>query len=143
MYSNILVPVDLNEESSWKKALPVAVEYCKAFKARLHVMTVVPDLRRALEAQLYFPPDYEEKVQAEAEKQLQALIKKQVPKDVAVQHGVTVGTIYDEIVKAAKRGKVDLIIMASHRPAAQDYLIGPNATRVVRHFDRSVLVVRD
>jgi nucleotide-binding universal stress UspA family protein len=143
MYSNILVPVDLNEQSSWKRALPVAVEYCKAFAARLHVMTVVPDLRGTLEAQLYFPPDYEEKVQAEAEKQLQALIKKQVPKGVVVQHSVAVGTVYDEIVKAARRNKADLIIMASHRPAVQDYLIGPNAARVIRHFDRSILVVRD
>ena len=37
---------------------------------------------------------------------------------------------------------VDLIAMASHRPALKDYLIGPNAARVVRHADVSVLVVR-
>lgn len=142
MYSNILVPVDLNEESSWVKALPVAAEYCKAFTAHLHVLTVVPDLRKTLETQLYFPPDFEEKAQAQAERQLQALIKKQVPKDVPVEHSVAIGTIYDEIVKTARRIKADLIVMASHRPAVQDYLIGPNAARVIRHFDGSILVVR-
>ena len=38
--------------------------------------------------------------------------------------------------------KPDLIVMASHRPELKDYLIGPNAARVVRHADCSVQVVR-
>ena len=33
--------------------------------------------------------------------------------------------------------------MASHRPELRDYLIGPNAARVMRHADASVLVVRE
>jgi nucleotide-binding universal stress UspA family protein len=33
--------------------------------------------------------------------------------------------------------------MGSHRPNMSDYLIGPNAARVVRHAPVSVLVVRD
>lgn len=32
--------------------------------------------------------------------------------------------------------------MAAHRPELQDYLLGLNATRVVRHAKVSVLVVR-
>ncbi len=94
-------------------------------------------------AQLYFPPDFEKKALAETEKQLQALITKQVPKGIDVDGVVALGTIYDEIVKMAKQISADLIVMASHRPGLQDYLIGPNATRVIRHYDRSVLIVRD
>lgn len=143
MYSTILVPIDLNEESSWKKALPTAVEYAKQFGAQLHVMTVVPDLRKTLAAQLFFPPDFESKELAEAEKQLRDLVKKLVPKELTVKRSVALGTIYHEIVETAKRVDADLIVMQSHRPGAQDYLIGPNAARVLRHFNRSVLVVRD
>jgi nucleotide-binding universal stress UspA family protein len=143
MYKNIVVPVDLNEESSWKKALPTAAGFAKTFGAQLYVITVVPDLRKTLEAQLYFPPDFEQKTLAETEKQLQALIDKQLPKGVRVQHRVLMGTIYERIVNTAAELEADLIIMASHRPALQDYLLGPNAARVIRHFDRSVLVVRD
>ena len=33
MYENILLTVDLNEVSSWRKALPTAVECCRAFGA--------------------------------------------------------------------------------------------------------------
>ena len=53
------------------------------------------------------------------------------------------GTIYDEILAVADEIGADLIVMASHRPALRDYLLGPNAARVVRHAKQSVLVVRD
>ncbi len=43
MYKNILLTVDLTEESSWKKALPTAVEYFQCAGATLHVLSVVPD----------------------------------------------------------------------------------------------------
>ncbi len=33
--------------------------------------------------------------------------------------------------------------IGSHRPELKDYLLGPNAARVVRHANCSVLVVRD
>ena len=46
------------------------------------------------------------------------------------------------ILAAAKEYAADLIIMGSHRPELQDYLLGPNAARVVRHSAKSVLVVR-
>jgi nucleotide-binding universal stress UspA family protein len=36
-----------------------------------------------------------------------------------------------------------MIVMASHRPELKDYLLGPNAARVVRHAECSVLVVRN
>ena len=47
------------------------------------------------------------------------------------------------MINVAKEIKADLIVMASHRPELRDYLLGPNAARVVRHADCSVLVVRN
>jgi nucleotide-binding universal stress UspA family protein len=141
MYKNILLPVDLNEESSWQTALPTAVEYCKAFGARLHVMTVVPDFGMPVVAQ-FFPEDYAQRAGQEAVKALHDLTGKTVPDGVEVDHIVGYGTIYEEILKAAKETGCDLIVMASHRPQLSDYLLGPNAARVVRHADCSVLVVR-
>lgn len=44
---------------------------------------------------------------------------------------------------AADKLGCDLIVLSSHRPEMRDYLIGPNAARVVRHAKQSVLVVRD
>ena len=30
MFKNVLLPIDLDQESSWKKALPSALEFCRA-----------------------------------------------------------------------------------------------------------------
>ena len=141
MYRNILLTIDLTDESSWKKALPTAVEFCQAFGSALHLLTVVPDYGMAVVAQ-YFPKDYEQKVVDGTRKELQELSAKHVPSEVKVDHLVAYGTIYEEILGTAKRIGADLIVMASHRPELKDYLLGPNAARVVRHADRSVLVVR-
>lgn len=141
MYKNIMLTVDLNEESSWRKALPAAVEYCRGFGATLHVMTVVPDFGMTVVA-TYFPEGYEEKMLAEATRKLEAFTAANVPDAVPVKHVVGHGTVYQEILRAAKEIDADLIVMGSHRPELMDYLLGPNAARVVRHADRSVLVVR-
>jgi nucleotide-binding universal stress UspA family protein len=142
MYKDILVPVDLEDESSWQSALGHAVELAKAFGARLHVLTVVPDFGMSLVAQ-YFPQDYEQQVVEEARQRLHAFTRDHVPTGVEVQHLVGHGRVYDEILRLSEEADCDLICMASHRPELRDYLLGPNAARVVRHSPRSVLVVRD
>lgn len=142
MYDNILVPIDLNEESSWRKALPTAITLCRAFGAKLHLMTVVPDFGMTVLGQ-YFPPDAEQEMTDKAWREIKALSASDVPADLKVNHLVLKGTIYQQIVEAGTKVKADLIVMASHRPELADYLIGPNAAKVVRHYDRSVLVVRE
>ncbi|MDH5749132.1 MAG: universal stress protein [Rhodospirillales bacterium] len=142
MYKNILLAVDLNEESSWAKALPTTVEYCKAFKSELHLMTVVPDFGMNV-VRSFFPDDFADQAVAETRKALDSLAGKSIPDGIPVSTFVGYGSIYEEILSAAKKMNADLIIMASHGPHAKDYLLGPNAARVVRHADCSVLVVRN
>ncbi|MCH7711355.1 MAG: universal stress protein [Proteobacteria bacterium] len=142
MYKNILLTVDLTEESSWKKALPTAVETCQCAGATLHVLSVVPDFGMTVVAQ-FFPEDYENKTVEEARKELEKLCAGGVPDGVTVKPIVAYGTIYEQIISVAERIEADLIVMAAHRPALEDYLLGPNAARVVRHSNCSVLVVRD
>jgi len=141
MYNNILLTVDLNEESSWTKALPVAVEYCKAFGAHLHVMSVIPDFGMPIVAS-YFPEGFAKKALAESKKHLDAFVKDKVSEDVHAETIVRQGTVYEVIRAVADGINANLIVMVSHRPELKDYLLGPNAARVVRHADQSVLVVR-
>ncbi len=142
MYKNILLTVDLTEESSWKKALPTAVEYCQCAGATLHVLSVVPDFGMTVVAQ-FFPKDYENQTLEEARKELEKLCTDGIPEGLTVKPIVAYGTIYEQIISVAESIKADLIVMAAHRPALEDYLLGPNAARVVRHSNRSVLVVRE
>ena len=141
MYTDILLPVDLGNESSWAKALPAAIEYCEAFGSNLHVMTVMPDFRSPMVAQ-FFPDDHEDKLMDNAKDVLQKFVADRVPEEIKVQHIVADGTIYKAIIETADDIGADLIIMGSHRPELQDYLLGPNAARVVRHSQKSVLVGR-
>jgi nucleotide-binding universal stress UspA family protein len=141
VYRDILLAVDLNEESSWQRALPTAVEYCRAFGSTLHVVTIAPDFSMPFVGQ-FFPDDYAKSVADKLLDALHAFVRDHVPDDVRIQHIVSEGTVYQEILKVAGNIGADLIVMASHRPALKDYLLGPNAARVVRHADCSVLVVR-
>jgi len=141
MYKCILVAVDLDEESSWHKALPAAVALAQAFGTRLWVATVIRDvdaiLKGAVIAQIY------EQLVSEAGDRLKILVKSQVPVVLQPQTVVGHGSIYGEILRIAEDVGADLVVMASHRPEMKDYLIGANTARIVRHARISVLVVRE
>ena len=142
MFQSILVPVDLADKHSWRKALPTAVALCEAFGARLNLIAVVPELGLPMLGQ-FFPEGSEEKLRQQAARQLKALVAEQVPEAIPTRRIIAEGKIYQEILRAAKTIAADLIVMGPHRPELADYLLGPNAARVVRHAHCSVLVVRE
>jgi nucleotide-binding universal stress UspA family protein len=142
MFRNVLVPVDLSDKHSWRKALPAAIALCEAFGAKLNVITVVPEFGLPIVGQ-YFPEGYEDKLRQQVARQLKAFVAEQVPDALPTRRIVAEGRIYREILSAARAIEADLIVMGSHHPELKDYLLGPNAARVVRHADCSVLVVRE
>ncbi|MCC9626099.1 universal stress protein [Thalassospira sp. MA62] len=142
MYKDILLSIDLDQDSSWKKALPVALKQAETFNARLHVLTVIPSVGMSMVGQ-FFPKGYEKKVLESYNEQLHAFVAEHIPDTVKVQHIVGQGTVYEVILQMAEKAKCDLIILSAHRPELKDYLLGPNAARVVRHAKCSVMVVRD
>jgi nucleotide-binding universal stress UspA family protein len=143
MYKHILVPVDLNDETSWQKTLPSALEMCRTFGATLHLMTVVPEIGLHAAVTQYFPSNYEEEIRRQVHDDLHAFSSHHVPAGTKVQHIIAYGKVYKEILDAAKMVKADLIVMGAHHPEFEDYLLGPNAARVVRHAGCSVMVVRN
>jgi nucleotide-binding universal stress UspA family protein len=142
MYRNILVPVDLSDKHSWRKALPTAISLCETFEAKLHLMTVVPDFGLPMVGQ-FFPEGYEAKLRQQAARQLKEFAAEQVPGEIECRRIIAEGKVYQEILKAADAIKADLIVMGSHRPELADYLLGSNADRVMRHARCSVMVVRE
>lgn len=138
-FKKILVPVDLGEESSWKEALPTAIDQAQYTDGEIYVATVVPEEPPQL---AWLPEDYSTKMIAYANSQLENLISTRVPEQMKAEKHVRQGTIYREIVKLAQEIDADLIVMASQRPDLKDFLLGPNAARVVRHAKCPVLVIR-
>jgi nucleotide-binding universal stress UspA family protein len=141
MFKRILVPVDIDQESSWQRALPIGAQLAKDDGAELHVVCVVPVFGMSVVGS-YFPADFEQKALAAAKTKLVEIVDG-AKLGVDVSAHVAHGTIYEEIIAVADRLDVDVIVMSSHRPELKDYLIGPNAARVVRHARQSVFVVRD
>lgn len=143
MYKDILLPIDTTDKKeSWEGALNAALEFNKAFNSRLHILNVVSDYGMSI-VQQYFPSGSVEEVLEKSKDQLHGFVKEHVPSDVKVQHIIGRGSVYGCIIETAEQIKADLILMSAHRPGLKDYLLGPNAAKVVRHSDISVLVLRD
>ena len=141
MFTRILCPVDLEEESSWQKAMPVVLKLRETFGSELHVLTITPEWPKGM-YRLSLPADAEQRFAAAAAEGLDAFFREHVPQDVPVTKHVRVGRVYRMVLETAADIGADLIVMASHRPEMGDYLIGANASRVVRHAEVSVLVIR-
>jgi nucleotide-binding universal stress UspA family protein len=148
--TKVLIPIDLQHESSWKTALPAAVAQARLLGGKVYLMTVVPqitsglDWRYAVRGETGGSLAYNiTDLVNEARERLIELRDQNVPPELAGDVIATHGTIYQEIVEAAEKLPADLIVMASHRPTLKDYLLGPNAARVARHAKSSVHIVRD
>jgi nucleotide-binding universal stress UspA family protein len=141
MARTVLLPVDLNDEKSWRPALAEAVAMLRAQGGTLHVVSVLPDFGMAMVAG-YFKKDFEKEALTRFGAALKDWVTGNVPDDIEVRPHVLHGSIYDEILRAADKLKADVIVIGSHRPELKDYLLGPNAARVVRHARQSVYVVR-
>lgn len=141
MFKEILVSIDLADTGHRDRTIDAAVGLARQFDATLHIMTVVPDIGMTFVGP-YFPDDYPDSVRAAASEALHVFVKQRVAQDIRIQHIVAHGTVYEEIMKYADTVGADLIVIGAHRPELKDYLLGPNAARVVRHANQSVLVVR-
>ncbi len=91
----------------------------------------------------YFPENFEKEVGEKVLARLKDFVADKVPDELSVQHIVGEGSVCEVILNMSETVEADLIVMASHRPELKDYLLGPNAARVVRHAKCSVMVVRE
>ena len=147
---NYLAPIDLEDEELTQDVIEKTVEMATGVKdARIYLMTVIPgirpgiDQRYAIRGEMHGSTEYPlQEWKDAAAKDLQKFANKMVPK--AMQAGVVVenGTVYREIVEAAKDLDIDHIVMGAHSPSLADFLLGPNSARVARHAGCSVTVVR-
>ena len=53
------------------------------------------------------------------------------------------GAVYQSILDTVEASRADLIIIPAHSKESKEFLLGPNAAKVVRHAKISVLIVRE
>ena len=150
MAGKVMVPIDLQHQSSWAKALPNGVGQAKLMDGEVWLMTVVPhmtagiDWRYAIRGEEHGSLDYDIKeFVGQAEKRLREIADEYIPPELFGGIIAAHGTVYEKVVEAADEIGADLIVMAAHRPSLKDYLLGPNTARVARHANCSVHIVRD
>lgn len=143
MSTSILCAVDISDTSVDRPVLETAYKLAQADGARLDVITVVPDFGMSVVGQ-YFDKGYHDKAVAKTREILNKFVIDTIGADANAQmrHIIATGKAYEEILHAAREAGSDLIVIGSHKPDLKDYLLGPNAARVVRHSDCSVYVVR-
>jgi nucleotide-binding universal stress UspA family protein len=140
MFKTILVPVDLGEIETAKPALDKAVELAEASGGTvrlIYVRSLVP-----VTYMEFMPPTFDTEQQDVSEAKLAevaAAVKLPAERVSAV---VRLGSIYNEVLDEAEKTGADLIVVGSHRPTMATYLLGSNASTIVRHAKSSVLVVR-
>lgn len=143
MTKTVLCAVDVNRPEEERHVLEMAKRMADMDSAQLDVITVVPDFGATIVG-AYFE-DHHIKTAKDGAAELLEKFAGDVLGEKAnedVRHIVAVGSAYEEVLKAAKLSHADLIVIGAHRPDFKDYLLGPNAARVVRHSSCSVLVVR-
>ncbi len=139
MTQSILLPVDLADRATWEHALPRALQM--AAGGVLHVVTVIPNFGLPVVGS-YFDDSFLDRALHDVGEALTRWVNETIPEDQEVHPHVVHGRIYHEIISAADRLSVDTIVIGAPPNDVSDYLLGPNAARVVRHARQSVFVVR-
>ena len=139
----VLCAVDISNKDRDTDVLKMAQKMARLDDAQLDVITVVPDFGMSVVGG-FFEPHHHEKAVEEAQRLLSEVVADALGEDTDanVRHLVATGNAYEEILKAAEVAGTGLIVIGAQKPDFKDYLLGPNASRVVRHSECSVLVVR-
>lgn len=140
MFKTILVPVDILDVDTARPALARATALAEVSGGTVrlvHVRSLVP-----LTYMEFVPSTFDEEQQRDAEDSLAKLAATVELPAERVSSVVRLGSVYAEVLEEAERTGADLVVIGSHRPSMATYLLGSNASTIVRHATCSVLVVR-
>jgi nucleotide-binding universal stress UspA family protein len=144
MYKHILVPVDGSKLSF--KAVKSATALARAVKAKVTLFHAAPGyggvyfMESPALTSRYTAASFKEATDKHAQKVLEQAAR-QAGMEVQTRHAISEFP-YDAIVRAAAKGRCDLIVMASHgRGGIKGFLLGSETQKVLTHTKVPVLVV--
>ncbi|MCB1423847.1 MAG: universal stress protein [Nitratireductor sp.] len=135
MYKTIIVPIDIGHMERAESMIDSARQLGP--EANIILANAVETLPSHIMAEI--PVDMIDDAKKRAEEKLEGLLEKAGPNaSVKMLEGHAASAILD----LAEDSNADVIVIASHKPGWQDYLIGSTAARVVRHAKCAVFVIR-
>lgn len=143
MTGSVLCAVDVSNGDDDVKTLQTAARLAALDNAQLDVVAVLPDYGIS-QVGSFFSKDHHDEMVVKARADLNSLVTRALDSDQnnKVWHVVATGRAYEEVLKLADKSKATLIVVGSRKADLTDYLLGPNAARIVRHATCSVYVVR-
>jgi universal stress protein F len=140
----VLCAVDVSNGEDDIAVIQKAAQLAAFEGAQLDVIAVQPDYGMS-QVGAFFGAEHHDKMVVEAKEHLNTLVLKALDAEQndKVRHVIATGRAYEEVLKLAKTTDAALIVVGAHKADLADYLLGPNAARVVRHAKCSVYVVRD
>ena len=136
MSQTIIVPVDVSHADK-AGAMLDAARRLGGGDAKIVLLNVQEEIPNYVAVQL--PGEYEQRARANAVEELEKIAEST---DLDTEIEVRRGHASQGILSLADEKKADAIILASHRPGFEDYLLGSTAARVVRHAKCTVVVLR-
>ena len=144
MIKRVMHPSDFSKASG--AAFAKAVETAKTNRAELAIVHVLAPVMPIAGDGYISPAAYDEmarSARAWAQKKLDALVDKAKSAKVRAKGVLLEGVAHDQIVRAAKRQKADLLVLGTHgRTGVARFFLGSVAGRVVASAPCPVLTVR-
>ncbi|HUF81785.1 MAG TPA: universal stress protein [Burkholderiales bacterium] len=148
MFKHILVPID--DSPAALQAVKLAARFAKDQKARVTAFWAAPAWEPDLYAYAYAvpaayitPAQHSANVRKAARRHLKAAEKAAAAVGVRCKGVYIEGNIpYQEIVRAARRNRCDLIVMASHASGLSRLLLGSQTAKVLAHATVPVMVIK-
>ena len=144
MSKTILCAVDINRPQDEAQVVKEAKKLADFDGAQLDVITVVPDFGANV-VSAYFKDHDVKPAKDGAAKLLNKMIADVIGDDANknVRHIVAIGSVYEEVLKAAKLSKADLIVISTHaRSGLQRWVYGSTTEMILREAPCPVLVIR-
>lgn len=142
MSGTVLAAVDVAHVEMQANVLSRARQLAELDGSKLAVMTVIPDFGMSIVGS-FFDEKAESQALELARKRLHEIVAAGLGSDADIQHVIEHGNVYEKILATASSLDASLIVVGAHKPGLTDYLLGPNAARVVRHSTCSVYVIRE
>ena len=137
MYNTIMVPVDLAHLGELDKALTVAADLSRHYRAALCYIGVTTSQPSAVART---PKEYEVKLKAFAHEH--APDSGHEPTARVYNSNDPVADLDDILVQAIHDVGADLVVMATHLPTHIDAIMPSNGAKIAKHTKASVFLVR-
>ena len=138
MFTHIMVPYDLAAKDTLAKSVKVAGDLARSYGAKLTLVSVAGGINSVISNSA---EEYARQLEAHAA-QLEQLEKTGINSKVYESSDPS-ADVDHMLIEAIDDLKVDLVVMATHKPGWIEYLVNSRGGRMARHAGISVFVVRD